>query len=108
MCRLLWVEPGRRESTLRAGLGAWIQRAMRSRIGSMKKVARLLRRHQPQILNWFLDKGELSSGAVEGMNDKVRVIASRAYGVRTIRALEVAHCHNRACLAEPPRTHKFC
>jgi transposase len=89
-------------------LEAWCQRAMRSRIEPMKKVARMLRRHQPLILNWFLAKGELSSAAVEGMNNKVRVITRRAYGFRTFRALEVALYHNLAHLPKPPRTHKFC
>ncbi len=34
----------------------------------MKKVARTLRAHRPLILNWFRAKGEVSSGAVEGLN----------------------------------------
>ncbi len=89
-------------------LEAWCQRAMRSRIEPIKKVARMLRRHQPLILNWFLAKGELSSGAVEGMNNKVRVITRRAYGFRTVTALQIALYHNLARLPEPPRTHKFC
>ena len=74
----------------------------------MKKVARMLRAHQPLILNWFLAKGELSSGAVEGLNNKIRVITRRAYGFRTFRALEVALYHNLARLPDPPPTHKFC
>ena len=89
-------------------LDAWCQRTMRSRIEPMKKVARMLRSHQPLILNWFLAKGELSSGAVEGLNNKIRVITRRAYGFRTFRALEVALYHNLARLPEPPPTHKFC
>jgi len=32
----------------------------------MKKVARMLRAHEPLILNWFRAKGEISNGAVEG------------------------------------------
>ena len=81
---------------------------MRSRIEPMKKVARILRSHQPLILNWFLAKGELSSGAVEALNNKIRVITRRAYGFRTFRALEVVLYHNLARLPEPPPTHKFC
>ena len=81
---------------------------MRSRLEPMKKVARMLRRHQPLILNWFLAKGELSSGVVEGLNNKVRVITKRAYGFRSFRAMEVALYHNLGKLPEPPLTHKFC
>ena len=52
-------------------LDAWCRRAMRSRLKPIKKVARMLRRHEPLILNWFRAKGEVSSGAVEGLNNKI-------------------------------------
>ena len=74
----------------------------------MKKVACMLRRHQPLILNWFLAKGELSSGVVEGLNNKIRVIARRAYGLRTFKAMKVALYHTLGRLPEPPPIHKFC
>jgi transposase len=44
---------------------------MRSRLEPMKKVARMLRAHEPLILNWFRAKGEISNGAVEGLNNKI-------------------------------------
>lgn len=89
-------------------LSAWCGRAMRSRLAPMKKVARMLRRHEPLILNWFRAKGELSSGAVEGLNNKIRVTTRRAYGFRTFRALEVALYHSLGKLPEPTPTHRFC
>lgn len=89
-------------------LDAWCQRAMRSRLPPMKKVARMLRRHEPLILNWFRAKGALSSGAVEGLNNKIRVTTRRAYGFRTFKALEVALYHSLGKLPEPPPTHRFC
>lgn len=89
-------------------MDAWCVRAMRSRLVPMKKIARMLRRHEPLILNWFRAKGELSSGAVEGMNNKIRVTTKRAYGFRTYRALEVALYHSIGKLPTPPATHKFC
>jgi hypothetical protein len=45
-------------------LDYWCSRAMRSRLEPMKKVARMLRAHEPLILNWFRAKGEISNGAV--------------------------------------------
>src|ERR1039458_9894217 len=36
---------------------------MRSRLEPMKKVARMLRAHEPLILNWFRAKGEISNGS---------------------------------------------
>jgi transposase len=48
----------------------------------MKKVARMLRVHEPLILNWFRAKGEISTGAMEGLNNKIRVFSRRSYGFR--------------------------
>ena len=89
-------------------MSAWCARAMRSRLRPMKKIARMLRRHEPLILNWFRAKGEISSGAVEGLNNKIRVITKRAYGFRTFRAMEIALYHTLGKLPEPPPTHRFC
>src|SRR6266478_4580561 len=46
-------------------LDYWCFRAMRSHLEPMKRVARMLRAHEPLILNWFRAKGEISNGAVE-------------------------------------------
>jgi transposase len=87
----------------------WTGRAMRSRLEPMKKVARMLRTHQDLLWNWFKAKGELSSGAVEGLNNKIRVITRRSYGFRTYKAMEIAMYHTLGRLPEPDElTHKFC
>jgi transposase len=91
-----------------AFLDYWCFRAMRSRLEPMKKVARMLRAHEPLILNWFRAKGEISSGAVEGLNNKIRVVTRRSYGFRTYEAMEIALYHNLGRLPEPESTHKFC
>lgn len=91
-----------------AFLDGWCARAMRSRLEPMKKVARMLRTHEPLILNWFRAKGEISSGAVEGLNNKIRVVTRRSYGFRTYQAMEIALYHNLGRLPEPESTHEFC
>ena len=91
-----------------AFLHAWCGRAMRSRLEPMKKVARMLRTHEPLLLNWFRAKGEISSGAVEGLNNKIRVITRRSYGFRTYEAMEIALYHTLGRLPEPESTHRFC
>jgi transposase len=98
------------KSTIWAGafLDYWCFRAMRSRLEPMKKVARMLRAHEELILNWFRAKGEISSGAVEGLNNKIRVVTRRSYGFRTYAAMEIALYHNLGRLPEPESTHKFC
>jgi len=92
---------------VRAFLDYWCTRAMRSRLEPMKKVARTLRAHEALILNWFEAKGELSSGAVEGLNNKIRVVTRRSYGFRTYAAMELALYHTLGRLPEPELTHRF-
>jgi transposase len=91
-----------------AFLDYWCVRAMRSRLEPMQKVARMLRAHQPLILNWFRAKGEISNGAVEGLNNKIRVVTRRSYGLRTYKVMELSLYHNLGRLPEPESTHRFC
>ena len=91
-----------------AFLDYWTWRAMRSRLEPMKKVARMLRSHEELILNWFRAKGEISTGAVEGLNNKIRVVTRRSYGFRTYKAMEIALYHTLGRLPEPESTHRFC
>ena len=90
-----------------AFLDYWCFRALQSRLEPMKKVARMLRAHEPLILNWFRAKGEISNGAVEGLNNKIRVVTRRSYGFRTYKAMEMALYHNLGRLPEPESTHRF-
>ena len=66
-----------------AFLDYWCYRAMRSRLEPMRQVARMLRTHEELLLNWFRAKGEISNGAVEGLNNKIRVVTRRAYGFQS-------------------------
>ena len=90
-------------------LDFWTWRALRSRIEPMKRVARMLRSHEDLLMNWFRAKGEISSGAVEGLNNKIRVVTRRSYGFHTYDAMETALYHTLGRLPEPGEfTHKFC
>src|ERR1035437_5451550 len=91
-----------------AFLDYWCYRALRSRLEPMKKVARMLRAHEELLLNWFRAKGEISNGAVEGLNNKLRVVTRRSYGFRTYDAMEIALYHTLGRLPEPESTHSFC
>jgi transposase len=86
----------------------WCQRAMRSRLEPIKKVACMLRAHEDLLMNWFRAKGEISSGAVEGLNNKIRVVTRRSFGFRTYKAMEMALFHTLGRLPEPESAHKFC
>jgi transposase len=67
---------------------------MRSRIEPFKNIARSLRQHRELILNYFRVQKLLSSGVVEGLNNKARVTMRKSYGFRTFRCLELALYHN--------------
>jgi len=88
-------------------LDEWCRQVMRSRIEPMKKIARTLRRHRELILNYFHAQKLLSSGVVEGLNNKAKVTMRRSYGFRTFRALELALYHTLGKLPEPESTHEF-
>ncbi len=81
---------------------------MRSRLEPMKKVARSLRNHQADILNWFRANGTISAGIVEGLNNKVKLTTRKPYGFRTYKAVEIALYHNLGRLPEPETSHRFC
>jgi transposase len=89
-------------------LDEWTGRVMRSRLEPMKKVARSIRAHRPLILNWFRAKGMVSAGAVEGLNNKVKLVTRKSYGFRTAEVAKLALLHNLGRLPEPKRTHTFC
>jgi hypothetical protein len=35
----------------------------------------MLRAHESLLLNWFKARGEVPSGAIEGLNNKIRVVS---------------------------------
>jgi transposase len=88
-------------------LDHWCTRAMRSKLEPMKKVARMLRSKRALLLNWFRAEGKISAGAVEGFNNKLKLITRKAYGFRTQEAYETALYHNLGALPEPKFTHEF-
>ena len=88
-------------------LDEWCRQTMRSRIEPMKKIARSLRQHRELILNYFHAQKLLSSGVVEGLNNKAKVTMRKSYGFRTFPVLELALYHSLGKLPEPESTHDF-
>ena len=89
-------------------LDRWCNRTMRSRIEPFKKLARSFRNHRELILNWFKARGLVSLGAVEGLNNRLKLTVRKAYGYRTFRATEIGLYHALGDLPEPPMPHRFC
>jgi transposase len=103
-----------RHHPLRRGKGAvttpWrsVQDAKKANgIEPMKNIARSLRQHRELILNYFRAQKLLSSGVVEGLNNKAKVTMRKSYGFRTFRCLELALYHSLGKLPEPESTHEF-
>ena len=79
-----------------------------NRAAPLKRVAKTLRSHRELILNWFRAQGDFSSGAVEGLNNKVKLVTRKSYGFRTTAVAKLALLHSLGDLPEPKRTHRFC
>jgi transposase len=88
-------------------LDRWCDDALRSKIEPMQKQARTLQQHRELILNYFRARKEFSSGSVEGMNNKAKVVTRRSYGFRKLNTLVTALFHTLGHLPEPYQAHRF-
>jgi transposase len=88
-------------------LDRWCRAVTRSRIVPMKAKARMLQSHRDLILNYFRAKKEFSSGVVEGLNTKVKLITRRAFGYRKQETIKIALFHTLGRLPEPAHAHRF-
>lgn len=76
-----YLQPWRAERALRA----WLAWASRSRLKPFVKAARTIRKHLGGILAYF--QARLTNGLTEGFNNKLRMIARRAFGFHSAEAL---------------------
>ena len=76
-----YLQPWRARKALRA----WLAWASRSKLKPFVKLARTVRRHFDGILAYVQTR--LTNGLVEGLNNKLRMIARRAYGFHSAGAL---------------------
>ena len=81
----------------REHLERWMHAAMRSRLEPFKKLVRMLRGHLDGVLAWT--KLRLSNGALEGMNNKIKLVSHRAFGFRSVEHYVAAIYH---CCAQLP------
>ena len=88
-------------------LDQWCTQAMRSKLEPMKKVAKTIRSHKTLILNWFEAKNEISLGAVEGQNNKAKVVIRKSYGFRKAEVLKISLYHKLGKLPVPELAHQY-
>lgn len=86
-------------------LRKWFWWATHSRLKPMRDFAWLLRRHEEGVLAYFDER--ISNGAVEGMNNKAKVVSHRCYGFRTAATYITALYHCLGNLPEPDLVHRF-
>jgi len=88
-------------------LDQWCTQVMRSRLKPMKKVAKTIRAHRQLILNWFEAKNVISLGAVEGQNNKAKVVIRKSYGFKTADMLKISLYHKLGKLPVPKLAHEY-
>ena len=93
--QLFWTyrQPARAEQHLQR----WMHSAMRSRLQPFKELVRMLRAHLDGVLAWT--RLHLSNRAVEGMNNKIKLVSHRSFGFRTVENFTAAIYH---CCAHLP------
>lgn len=69
----------------------WLWWASHSRLEPFKDFARMVRDHLDGILAWT--KARVSNGALEGTNNKVKLVSHRAFGFRNAENYKVAIYH---------------
>lgn len=88
-------------------LDYWCNQVMRSKLKPMKKVAKTIRSHKALILNWFEAKSHIALGAVEGQNNKAKVVIRKSYGFRTAEVITISLYHKLSRLPVPELAHKY-
>lgn len=83
-------------------LKQWLWWASHSRLEPFKAFARMIRKHLDGILAWT--KLRITNGALEGMNNKVKLVSHRSYGFRNDDRYMEAIYHNCGKLPLPPES----
>ena len=76
--RQIWSQPNKRSA--RKVLRDWLARARASGIRMLKQFADTLEEHQEGILNYY--EYPISTGPLEGINNKIKTMKRQAYGFR--------------------------
>jgi len=88
-------------------LKAWTRQAMYSKIEPMKDVAKMLRRHEELIINWFQARKQINNGITEGLNLNIKLAMRKARGFRSFEVARIAFFHQLGKLPKPEFDHQF-
>lgn len=87
----LWLKDTRQEAD--TFLHSWVEEVQTTTIQPLIKFANTLMAHRTDILNWF--DYRISTGPLEGFNNKIKVLKRKAYGYRDMEyfALKIYALH---------------
>jgi transposase len=66
-------------------LKRWVQKVQRSQVDCFDDFIQTLSTYWQPILNYFVDR--VTSGFVEGLNNKIKIIKRRCYGIKKVSTL---------------------
>lgn len=78
--RQFWDKNSREEAE--ASVDAWIKAAKSSGVPTIVRLGQAIERHKEGILNYYAY--QVSSGPLEGFNNKIKVMVRKAYGYRNL------------------------
>lgn len=91
--KLIWTQND--QQSARKQLMSWVRAAFDSGVDLLMKFARSLITHRHGILNYY--KSPISTGKLEGINNKIKVMKRKAYGYRDMEffMLKLLAMHER-------------
>jgi transposase len=91
--RLFWQKEDRKDAE--RFLAVWCKDAMHSGIKALRRVGKILGAYRTGLLNYF--KHRITSGAVEGLINKIKTLKRQAYGFRDAEyfKLRLYHLHTQ-------------
>jgi transposase len=83
--RWFWEQPDRKAAELH--LDIWILQAEQSGVRMLQKFAKTLQQHRQGLLNWY--RHPISTGPLEGTNNKIQTMKRQAYGFRDMEFFQL-------------------
>jgi len=81
---------------------------LRSRIEPLKQIARSVRGHPPLILGCLRARNHHAAAAVQGLNNKLKLVKRTPYSLYAFRVADIALYHTLGDLPVPTTTHTSC
>ena len=79
--RNIWHQPDK--TAAQKALDEWVRKAAASNINMLKRFYKIIAAHRSGILAYF-DFNGLSTGPLEGINNKIKTLHKMAYGFRDV------------------------